>query len=66
MNNVLGGFAPATVASPDMISMEIRVNLDISISLKLEVPCRAEKLNIGKLNRERQFVTIVAWCLKDP
>jgi len=38
--------SPATVESPDMISMEIRVNPDISISLKIEVPCIAKNHTI--------------------
>jgi hypothetical protein len=33
--NVPVGFAPATVASPDMISMEIRINLNIRYSCKI-------------------------------
>ncbi len=33
-HNVPGGVAPATVASPDMISMEIRGNLTIHYSVR--------------------------------
>jgi len=40
--NVPGGFAPATVASPGMISMEIRGNLNILYSCKNGVFNRAD------------------------
>ena len=40
MNNVLGGFAPATVASPATMSIEIRGNLNIRYSCNIGVPMK--------------------------